>query len=587
MAAKKWVLGVFLSFLLAAFTVNLIIQDLQEVPSHLGELNGLDGKRNQLVYISTAIERLKNMVHGLVGGSWSCNGESLKPDQILLSPNLSTCHESMGKPGFPVYCCPPKRESEEPFIEFQFPNASSPLRVRRPAHLVDDEYIAKYKKALSIMKSLPFDDPRSFMRQADMHCIYCTGAYNQQHSNSLLNIHRSWLFFPWHRMMIYFHERILGNLIGDDTFALPFWNWDSPPGMVMPNMYMKLPFLDENRQNSHLPPHLADINFDYVESGLGPEEQIATNLAFMYNQMVSGAKKSELFMGCPYKAGENGSCNGPGTIELAPHNSLHTWVGSPLNIYRENMGVFYAAARDPIFYAHHSNIDRLWEVWRGLRGYKPEIIDPLWLDSYFFFHDENKQLVRVRIRDVLDIAKLGYSYEHVDHLWLNARPKPSVAPEIARSILNMRGDHNGKSADFGPKGRTLDAIIRARVLRPKRQRSKKEREEEEVLVVYGIDVKRDMFVKFDVYVNAVDETTLSPKAREFAGTFVNVRRGVTIVMNEGDAVMKRKSNLKLGISELLEDLEANEDETIWVSLVPRGGTGVNTTFDGIRIEFMA
>ena len=32
----------------------------------------------------------------------------------------------------------------------------------------------------------------------------------------------------------------------------------------------------------------------------------------------------------------------------------------------EDMGNFYSAARGPVFFAHHGNIDRrLWHVWRG------------------------------------------------------------------------------------------------------------------------------------------------------------------------------------------------------------------------------
>ncbi|KAF8405245.1 hypothetical protein HHK36_010146 [Tetracentron sinense] len=574
MEAKRWVLAILSTFILAGLLVSLLVHDSLNVKySYMGEL--------------------KNIFLSVVEEGWS-SGSNADFVGVVLSPNLTTCHKSLSDADRPVYCCPPKRDSEEPFIDFQFPDPSSPLRLRRPAHLVDADYIAKYNKALSIMKSLPYDDPRNHMRQANMHCIYCTGAYNQQHSNSLLKIHRSWLFFPWHRMMLYFHERIIGSLIGDDTFALPFWNWDAPDGMKIPNMYMNGSFVDKDRENSHLPPQVADINFDYVESGLEPEDQIATNIALMYHQMVSGAKKTELFMGCRYKAGEEGFCDGPGTIELAPHNALHTWVGSTLNPERENLGAFYSAARDPIFYAHHSNIDRLWEVWRGLRGNKPEIIDPEWLESYFFFHNERQQLVRIKIRDVLDITKLRYAYEKVDLPWLNARPKPAVPPKIARHILKVRDQQHGlqlpsntESTEFGPEGQTLDTTIRAKVHRPKTRRTKKEKEEEEeVLVVYGIDVKKDMYVKFDVYINAVDETTIGPESREFAGTFVNMRRGVRLVMKEEDAVGKKKSNLKLGVSELLEDLEADRDESIWVTVVPRGGTGVNTTVDGIRIEYM-
>ncbi|KAL5703524.1 catechol oxidase [Ranunculus cassubicifolius] len=440
------------------------------------------------------------------------------------------------------------------------------------------------------MKSLPYEDPRSFQRQADMHCIYCTGAYNQKNADVMLNIHRSWLFFPWHRMLIYFHERILANLIGDDTFSLSFWNWDIPEGMAMPDLYYTEPFIDTERSAVHNAPHkVAEINYNFVDNNRPAKEQISTNLNFMYHQMVSGAKKVELFMGCHYKPGNNGSCDGPGTIELAPHNALHSWVGKESNRYLENMGVFYAAARDPIFWAHHPNIDRLWEVWKDLRGNVPEIIDPDWLDSYFYFHNEYSQLVRVKIRDVLNVTKLGYSYEDVERPWLNARPKPSIDPTIARHVLNTR--NNGflttQTSDFRPNGQLLDKNIMVKVHKPNGvRRSEKGKEEETVLKVYGIDMKEDMFVKFDVYVNAIDATTIGPEAREFAGTFVNVPRGVTLIPNKGDLKRDSKTNLKLGISELLEDLQADGDDFIWVTLVPRGGTGVNTTVDGIRIEYM-
>ncbi|EMS64469.1 Polyphenol oxidase, chloroplastic [Triticum urartu] len=88
------------------------------------------------------------------------------------------------------------------------------------------------------MKQLPADDPRSFEQQWHVHCAYCDAAYDQVGFPDLeLQIHNCWLFFPWHRFYLYFHERILGKLIGDDTFALPFWNWDAPAGMTLPAIY--------------------------------------------------------------------------------------------------------------------------------------------------------------------------------------------------------------------------------------------------------------------------------------------------------------------------------------------------------------
>ncbi|XVE49035.1 hypothetical protein DITRI_Ditri01bG0049600 [Diplodiscus trichospermus] len=520
------------------------------------------------------------------GGSHEVSHEN-KAGFNAVGPNLTTCHPSYGRPDLLVYCCPPGFEKPVPFVDFQFPEPQSPVRVRRPAHLLDESYIAKYNKALSIMKSLPYHDPGNFARQANLHCLFCTGAYDQQNSSAPLSIHRTWLFFPWHRMMVYFHERILGSLIGDDTFALPYWTWDIPDGMVIPNMFLNksLSFFDAQRDFSHFPPHMADLNY-VSDQNLSPQEQLDINLAFMYNQMVSGARKTELFMGCTYKAGEEGYCNGPGTIELAPHNALHTWVGSSFNPGREDMGKFYSAARDPIFYAHHTNIDRLWEVWRDIHKHELDIKDPDWLDSFFFFYDEKLTLVKIKVRDVLDITKLGYSYEEVDRPWLNKRPMPSVPPKLARQILKTKENQNKlqlwrnhvSSSDFGPHGRALHASLTVKVKRSKSHLTKREKGEEEAIVVHGIEVKGDAYVKFDVYVNLIDETKISPKFREFAGTFADIPGG--------GEMMKRKTNLNLGVSELLQDLEADQDESIWVTLLPKTTSCRNVTISGVRIDYI-
>ncbi|KAJ6850523.1 polyphenol oxidase, chloroplastic [Iris pallida] len=527
---------------------------------------------------------------------------------IPLSPNLSTCHsvssqigDTPHKASHELNCCPALPDSGEPIIkDFQLPtpSAASPIRVRRPAHHVarDKEYLAKYNKAVSIMKRLPPDHPHSWHRQSQIHCIYCNGAYNQAGAAADVPfmIHESWLFFPFHRFYVYFHERILGKLIGDDAFALPYWNYDSPDGMPIPDIYTEGQLNDEKRNARHLPPAPVAIDITpekvdagYVEPDAG--EQTATNLALLYQHMVSGASKPELFMGCKLRPGEDGACSGMGTIETAPHNSLHLWVGNTDLPEYEDMGTIYAAARDPVFYAHHTNIDRLWALWRRLHGYRgsrPEFDDPLWLDSHFYFYDENADLVRVRVRDAIDMDRLGYAYEEVDLPWLDARPKPSVAPELARSLLRAKEkDYDNMLRMATNKGPwTLEETVRVQVTRPVPKSTIKagqEEFEEEVLVVEGISVEMGMHAKFDIYVNlAVDETAASPKLREYAGCFVKMK-GADVAMKGGSI-----RNMKVGISEILEDLEAEEDESIWVSLVPRGGTGNATRVHGIRIEYM-
>nr|KJB47500.1 hypothetical protein B456_008G029600 [Gossypium raimondii] len=554
----KWISTITFAFLLVMFTVTLW---------------SLESNQVQYPFAGDLTKMILGKLEGWSLGKHGVITEEGKRGTKSVGPNMTSCHPSYGRKDLLVDCCPPGFQSPLPFVDFQFPDPQSPLRIRRPAHAVDVDYIAKYDKALSIMKSLPHHDPRSFSRQANLHCLFCTGAYDQQNSNAPLSIHRTWLFFPWHRMMIYFHERILGSLIGDETFALPYWAWDIPQGCSS--------FYHTMRDVSHLPPQTADLNY-VSDTNLSPEDQIDINLAFMYNQMVSGARKTQLFMGCTYKAGKEGYCNGPGTIELAPHNALHTWIGSSLNPGREDMGKFYSAAKDPIFYAHHANIDRLWEVWREAHKQQLDIKDPDWLDSFFYFYDENLRLVRFKVGDVVDTIKLGYSYEQVHRPWLNMRPKPSYPPKLARQMLKTKEKNklemlsrtHVSSSELDTHGRALDASLTVKVRNHWR---KKEKEEEKVIVVHGIEVKGDAYVKFDVYVNLIDQFKISPKFREFAGTFAHI---------PGGGAGKKKIDLKLGVSEVLEDLEADQDESIWVTLLPTTPSCSNVTVGGVRMEYI-
>ena len=61
------------------------------------------------------------------------------------------------------------------------------------------------------------------------------------------------------------------------------------------------------------------------------------------------------------------------------------------------------------------------------------------------------------------------------------------------------------------------------VKRPKPSRSQWEKdEEEEVLVVDGIEFDSHLCVKFDAYINAPELGDIGPECSEFSGSFVNV-----------------------------------------------------------------
>jgi tyrosinase len=77
-----------------------------------------------------------------------------------------------------------------------------------------------------------------------------------------------------------------------------------------------------------------------------------------------------------------------------------------------NMGGFDTAGLDPIFWLHHANIDRLWDVWLGQPG-RANSTEAAWLTGVTFkFHDENAVPQTQRSKDVTD-QQLDYVYEDI------------------------------------------------------------------------------------------------------------------------------------------------------------------------------
>lgn len=287
-----------------------------------------------------------------------------------------------------------------------------PMRTRPAAHLVDAAYTAKIQKAYALMRALPDTDPRSFNNQAKLHCAYCDNHFfYPEYPNSRLEIHRNWLFLPWHRLFVYHHERILAKLLGDDTFALPFWDFDNqsaekPEGNTYPLLYRNPtgfgPFgnssalFDPLRLASSSYPRLVDFQdpFQFYPNRTDDDQRIK-NAHAMYTQIVATPVLPTLFMGEPYRYGDVGAVGG-GTIENKPHGSMHVWA----NLIKAQ---FTNSASDPVFYALHANVDRLWKIWKKIPGgVRKDPTDPDWLNTEFTFYDEDGKIVTAAVHQALD-----------------------------------------------------------------------------------------------------------------------------------------------------------------------------------------
>ncbi|KAI3940777.1 hypothetical protein MKW98_030096 [Papaver atlanticum] len=507
---------------------------------------------------------------GLYGATGSAIGAPFTP------PDLTKCHKATDDDVNPkeVDCCPPDYGKAK-MVDFTPPSVNDPLRVRKAAHKYNPDDIAKFEAAIAKMKALPADHPWNYYQQATIHCTYCNGAFDQLNTKNLLQIHESWFFLPWHRYYVYFWEKILGKLIGDDTFAIPFWNWDTPKGMYMPPMYLneKSPLFDDTRDKRH---YTSVIDYKYTYKNSNPTDidaVVTTNLAELDSIFKETLQLPALFMGKALRAGEKPT-PAPGRCESL-HNVAHMWAGPPDKPHW-NMGNFHTAARDTLFFAHHGNVDRMWDIYSKFRGQKVEFRDPDWLDSSFIFYDENEQLVKCKVRNCLTPESLRYSYN----------PEPLAWTTIRRKYKKLRNEAKKRSegdslkltpvSGFGSQPRPLTEPIRVLVQRPKTSRSKDEKADAvEILVIDGINVVGGSTARFDVYVTKSLEGLVGPDNGELAGSFVQIPKA------HQKSSAGKDSSLELGISTLLEEIEADSEKELVVSLIPRNG---DVIVSGVRIE---
>nr|GEX34811.1 putative domain, di-copper centre, polyphenol oxidase [Tanacetum cinerariifolium] len=548
----------------------------------------------------------RNLLVGL-GGLYTAASIASLPSALaspIMAPDItSICQEA--KTGFKEdgavrtgKCCPPSLgKTIQPFV---FPS-NEKTRVRWPAHKGSEQQVRSYKKAIKAIRDLPDDHPHSFVSQAKIHCAYCNGGYTQVASGFPeieIQIHNSWLFFPFHRWYLYFYERILRKYSGDDDFALPYWNWDNPEGMTIPQIFVdekdddplfgnKNPLYDVYREARHLPPKVVDLFFsgnkEFAKDELESDRQRACNLSMVYKDLIRNATDWKGFFGGEYTAGNMTGTPSVGSVESNSHTAVHVWVGDSSQTNGEDMGNFYSAGYDPVFYVHHANVDRMWKLWKdlGIPGHSEPTADD-WLNASYVFYDENENLVRVYNKDSVNIDKLKYDFAESKTLWKNSRPaqRKEKSKELSKALI---GETKTVEEAF-KKPASVVPVLKVRVKRPTKNRTPEEKAKaNEILCINGIQFNSNKFVKFDVFVNdKVDINGTLPTAcdPEFAGSFAQVPHSDN---QQGGMLMP--SAARFGLNELLDDTKTEDEEYALVALVARAGCE-DLTVSGIEIKLV-
>ncbi|WP_454062260.1 tyrosinase family protein [Candidatus Nitrospira salsa] len=279
--------------------------------------------------------------------------------------------------------------------------STTPVRIRRNISDYSDEQLNALRTGIEVMQSRSDTDPTSWIYQANIHGAFAQDGTPQPAWNSCQ--HGSWHFLAWHRMYLYYFERILRQASGDPNLTLPYWNYgdtNNPNARQIP-----LPYRQPSNTGDN-PLYVTNRSSIMNNGGLLPESAVDHSVAFALTNFSSPAGSGQSFGG--QRSGPGHGLSPHSVFEGTPHDVLHVNIGGW-------MGSFERAARDPIFWLHHTNIDRLWEAWlaqgNGRSNPTSGQGDP-WLNETFTFFDETGATVTLTGAEIIHtIDQLNYRYD--------------------------------------------------------------------------------------------------------------------------------------------------------------------------------
>jgi tyrosinase len=253
-----------------------------------------------------------------------------------------------------------------------------------------------YRAAIKYLNGLPSTDRRSLAYQVEIHRTRCP--------------HGNWYLLPWHREFILSFEEIVRSLpiSGASTFAIPYWNWTTSP--TLPPMFRYPTMSDGVTPN----PLYNSTRLIAPDTAIKAELVGKSRMDRIYNQTAFES------FGSSRAAGQDSTSSTwqrqkgiYGMLESSPHNGVHSSIGG-------DMGTHYSP-RDPLFWLHHSNIDRIWRSWNQQGNNNSN--ESYWNDFVFSnnFARPNGALYSIAVRD---ISAASYVYDSLD-------PKPGTTSQAS------------------------------------------------------------------------------------------------------------------------------------------------------------
>jgi tyrosinase len=273
---------------------------------------------------------------------------------------------------------------------------------------VDQADIAALRDAYGKMQALSATDNRSWIYWSEFHGFDRYDCWHHYRVGPGRGTQFAYdLFLPWHRAYLASFDHAARDQ--NEDAVLPWWDWTSeashqvgiPPGYAEPevdgqvNPLASGPTPDmpddparRTRRFPYPPSWLPSMDEPRPELGL----QLSVNEVLDLPQFVDFSAQLQ-----------------------DVHDYIHGWAGGINPDDPDDggdMGNIGTSAFDPLFWAHHAMIDRLWYLWQLRWGtnniptdYMTKVLAP------FPF----------TVRDVLDINELGYEYAVASAVTVTAR----------------------------------------------------------------------------------------------------------------------------------------------------------------------
>ena len=355
------------------------------------------------------------------------------------------------------------------------------VRVRKNVYNLTTAELNALKVGIIKMKALPYTDPTSWAYQAAIHGTTMNDnlpSWNTCHKNGETDF-----FFAWHRMYLYFFERILRAKSGRATLTLPYWDCQTNP--VIPPAY---------RENSPVNPLYDGTRTSTMNNGGSLPTSVNTGYNNSLNITTYYSFQSDL----------NGG----------PHGAVHNTISG-------NMAFVTTAAQDPVFWLHHANVDRLWEKWLSMCNGRANPTDATWRNKSFTFFDENGTAITMSGNQIVEVAnQLRYRYQDIPSLPACAAPRP-VAPPVREELLTKTAavdiDGRTKQTTFAEASNTkVEEFIRTKN-RNTFNFNNTDRQERLVVTFEGINIRQMPQGAVEVYLNLPEGVTPTSQSNHFAG----------------------------------------------------------------------